>query len=112
MGSYKCGKKWKFYFGFRRDTTVVADSFDVGLWISQRDFLAFDYVSHFDDLPRWQTLGDADVAAAMPVIVEYGLMNISAMRAVSKQCPCGKLVSVDERRIDAAGLSAHTHHVS
>ena len=60
-----------FYFGFRRDITVVADSFDVGLWISQRDFLAFDYVSHFDDLPRWQTLGDADVAAAMPVIVEW-----------------------------------------
>jgi putative ABC transport system permease protein len=60
-----------FYFGFRRDITVVADSFDTDLWVSQREFLAFDYVSHFDDLPRWQVLGDADVAAAMPVIVEW-----------------------------------------
>jgi putative ABC transport system permease protein len=64
-----------FYFGFRRDITVVADSFDVDLWISQREFLAFDYVAHFDDLPRWQALGDADVAAAMPVIVEWSRMR-------------------------------------
>ena len=64
-----------FYFGFRRDITVIADSFDADLWISQREFLAFDYVAHFDDLPRWQTLGDADVAAAMPVIVEWSRMR-------------------------------------
>ncbi len=64
-----------FYFGFRRDITVVADCFDVDLWISQREFLAFDYVAHFDDLPRWQAVGDADVSAAMPVIVEWSRMR-------------------------------------
>lgn len=60
-----------FYFGFQRDITVVGDSFDADLWISQREFLAFDYVAHFDDVPRYQALSDADVAAAMPVIVEW-----------------------------------------
>jgi hypothetical protein len=60
-----------FYFGFLRDITVVADSFDADLWISQRKLLAFDYVAHFDDLPQWQALADADVAGAMPVVVEW-----------------------------------------
>ena len=64
-----------FYFGFRRDITVVGDSFDADLWISQREFLAFDYVAHFDDLPRWQACSDPDVAAAMPVIVEWSRMR-------------------------------------
>jgi putative ABC transport system permease protein len=60
-----------FYWGFRRDITVEADSFDADLWISQRELLAFDYVEHFDDLARWQVLSDRDVVAAMPVIAEW-----------------------------------------
>jgi ABC-type antimicrobial peptide transport system permease subunit len=60
-----------FYFGFRRDITVVADSFDADLWISQRELLAFDHVAHFDDLPLWQTRTDTDVRAAAPIIIEW-----------------------------------------
>jgi hypothetical protein len=30
-----------FYFGFRRDITVVPDSFDTDLWISHCELLAF-----------------------------------------------------------------------
>ena len=60
-----------FYFGFRRDITIVGDAFDADLWISQREFLAFDHVAHFDDLPRWQALSDDGVSAAMPVIADW-----------------------------------------
>ena len=64
-----------FYFGFRRDITIVGDSFDADLWISQRAFLAFDYVAHLDDLSCLLALSDADVSHAMPVIVEWSRMR-------------------------------------
>jgi putative ABC transport system permease protein len=60
-----------FYFGFTRDITVVADSFDADLWISQRELLAFEYVAHFDDLPLWQIRNDAGVRAAAPIIIDW-----------------------------------------
>ena len=60
-----------FYFGFRRDITVVPDSFDADLWVSQRELLAFDYAAHFDDLQLWQTRDDAEVRAAAPVIIDW-----------------------------------------
>lgn len=64
-----------FYLGFRRDITVVADSFDADLWITQNELLAFDYVAHFDDLVCSQVLSDADVIAAMPIIAEWSRMR-------------------------------------
>lgn len=64
-----------FYFGFRRDITIVGDSFDADLWISQRALLAFDYVMPFDDLPRYQALEDPEVVAAMPVIADWSRMR-------------------------------------
>jgi putative ABC transport system permease protein len=60
-----------FYLGFRRDITVVPDSFDAELWISQRSLLSFDYPTHFDDLPRWETLQDVDVEAASGIIADW-----------------------------------------
>lgn len=60
-----------FYLGFRRDITIISDSFDADLWVSQRTLEAFDYVSHFDDLPRMQVLGDNDVLAATGIIAEW-----------------------------------------
>lgn len=60
-----------FYLGFRRDITVVADSVEADLWVSQRQLLAFDYVAHFDDLARWQVLSDSDVTAVMPLVAEW-----------------------------------------
>jgi putative ABC transport system permease protein len=60
-----------FYLGFRRDITIVPDSFAADLWVSQRALLSFDYPSHFDDLPRWQVLEDADVEAASGIIADW-----------------------------------------
>lgn len=64
-----------FYCGFRRDITVVEDSFVADLWISQRTLLTFDYVAHFDDLTQWEVRDDPDVLAAMSVIAEWGQMR-------------------------------------
>jgi len=80
-----------FYFGFRRDITVVADSFDADLWISQREVLNFDYVAPFDDLARWQAGGDPDVAGAMPVIVDWSRMR----RLPGGATEDGQIVGVD-----------------
>jgi putative ABC transport system permease protein len=60
-----------FYLGFRRDITVVPDAFDADLWISQRALLAFDYLTRFDDLPRWQAMQDRDVQAATGIVTEW-----------------------------------------
>src|SRR5712672_1619669 len=60
-----------FYLGFRRDITVVPDAFDADLWVSQRSLLAFDYLTHFDDLPRWQVRQDPEVIAATGIIAEW-----------------------------------------
>src|SRR5438034_251361 len=59
------------YLGFRRDITVVADSFDADLWVSQRKNISFDYVAHFDDVPHLQVLADPDVSGAMPIIADW-----------------------------------------
>ena len=53
-----------FYLGFRRDITVVPDSFEADLWLSQRSLLTFDCLAHIDDLVLWQVLEDRDVQAA------------------------------------------------
>ena len=60
-----------FYFGFRRDITVIPDSFDADLWVSQRELLSYDYVAHFDDLVRWDVLQDVDVEAASGIITDW-----------------------------------------
>lgn len=80
-----------FYFGFRRDITVVADAFDADLWVSQRELLAFDYVAHFDDLPLWLVRGDADVTAATPVIIEWA----RTWRARDGATENGQIVGLD-----------------
>jgi putative ABC transport system permease protein len=80
-----------FYFGFRRDITVVADSFDADLWVSQRELLAFDYAAHFDDLPLWQIRGDAEVHAAAPVIIDWPRVR----RVPDGATESGQLVGLD-----------------
>jgi putative ABC transport system permease protein len=64
-----------FYLGFRRDITVIGDSFDADLWVSQREHLAFDYTAHFDDVPHLQVLADPDVSGAMPIIADWSRMR-------------------------------------
>lgn len=60
-----------FFLGFQRDITIVPDSFDADLWVSQQPVLAFDYLTVFDDLPRTVVLGDAEVQAAAGIIAEW-----------------------------------------
>src|ERR1700674_5289381 len=79
-----------FYFGFRRDITVVSDSFDADLWFSPRPLLASDYAIHMDDLPVTNALADGDVFAAMGVIIEW-----SRMRSLSGAAENGQVVGVD-----------------
>ncbi len=80
-----------FYFGFRRDITVVSDSFDADLWISQRHLFSIDYVSHMDDLPASQALTDGDVVAVMPVIYEWSQIRSLPNGATEE----GKTLGVD-----------------
>jgi putative ABC transport system permease protein len=102
-----------FYFGFRRDITVVGDSFDADLWISQRAFLAFDYVAHFDDLSYFQALSDADVSYAMPVVVEWSRVRRLPDGAIDD----GQIIGLDlnsglkvdlgtDQKLDVASLLA------
>lgn len=86
-----------FYFGFRRDITVVADSFEADLWVSQRELLAFDYVAHFDDLPVWQVRSEAGVQAAAAVIMDWARVR----RLPDGATESGQVVGVDF----TAGLS-------
>ncbi len=60
-----------FFLGFLRDITIVPDSVEADLWVSQRTLLVFDYLAHFDDLPRMEVLSDRDVQAAAGVIAEW-----------------------------------------
>jgi putative ABC transport system permease protein len=80
-----------FYFGFIRDITVVSDSFDADLWISQQHLLSIDYVSQMDDLPAAQALSDEGVATVMPVIYDWSLIRILPHGATEE----GKTLGVD-----------------
>lgn len=60
-----------FYRGFQKDITIVADSIEADLWVSQSPLLVFDYVAHFDDLPRLDLLGDEGVEAVAGLVVEW-----------------------------------------
>lgn len=80
-----------FYFGFLRDITVVSDSFDADLWISQPHLLSIDYVSQMDDLPAAQALSDGEVAAVMPVIYEWSLIRCQPHGATEE----GKTLGLD-----------------
>lgn len=61
-----------FYFGFRRDITIIQDSFEVDLWITPRFILVFDSPAAFDDLVLARVLGEARVAAASRIVVDFG----------------------------------------
>jgi len=80
-----------FYLGFRRDITVVADSFDADLWVSARELLTYDYVAHFDDLARWQVLEDMDVKAASGIITEW----VRFRRAVDGATDSAQVLGID-----------------
>lgn len=80
-----------FYFGFKQDISVVADSIHADLWISQRELLTFDYVAHFDDLMLWQARNDGEVRMASPVIVDWA----NVRRLSDGATESGQIVGLD-----------------
>ncbi len=46
--------QWGFYFGYKRDTTVVLDAFDADIWIVPKGQVAFDGFAAIDDLAYWK----------------------------------------------------------
>jgi hypothetical protein len=65
-----------FYFGFRRDITIVQDSFDVDLWVASREILGFDFAGNCDDLVLAKVLGHSSVQAASRVVVDFSKWRI------------------------------------
>jgi putative ABC transport system permease protein len=96
-----------FYRGFQRDITIVADSVRADLWVTEHPLLAFDYVAHFDDLPRSVILGDGDVQAAAGLIIEW----VRLRRAADGATDSAQLVGFDfYAGVDADfGVSRHMH---
>ncbi|MBM4059892.1 MAG: FtsX-like permease family protein [Planctomycetes bacterium] len=60
-----------FYFGFRRDITIVPDSFDADLWVSSRPLLTFDFAAPFDDLAWTTALSTPGVRATTRVVAAF-----------------------------------------
>lgn len=71
-----------FYFGFRRDITVVPDAFGADLWVSARELLSFDFPATFDDLALTTTLSQPGVQAATRVVAEFSRWRIPATGAM------------------------------
>jgi len=66
-----------FYFGFRRDITIVQDSFDADLWVASRAMLGFDFPASFDDLALPKVLSHPNVQAASPVVADFAKWRVS-----------------------------------
>src|SRR5438270_13880637 len=60
-----------FYFGFRRDITVVIDSIDADIWVVPKNQPLFDGWGAMDDLGYWKLMGHPDVAAISRVVWGY-----------------------------------------
>ncbi len=65
-----------FYFGFKRDITVVQDSFNADVWIAPRALLSFDYAVHLDDAAYWQARSASGVASAARVVFDWSKWRI------------------------------------
>lgn len=60
-----------FYFGFRRDITVVLDSVDADVWVVPRNQPLFDGWVAMDDLGYWKILGHPDVQGVSRIVWGY-----------------------------------------
>lgn len=60
-----------FYFGFRRDITVVLDSIDADIWVIPKNQPLFDGWVAMDDLCYWKMMGHPDVAGLSRVVWGY-----------------------------------------
>ena len=70
-----------FYFGFKRDITVVQDSFAADLWVVPKALLTFEYAPHFDDAAYWKVLSVPGVSRASRVVFDWSKWRIPATGA-------------------------------
>jgi putative ABC transport system permease protein len=65
--------QWGFYFGYKRDTTVVLDAFDADVWIVPKGQTTFDSFTSIDDLAYWKAKELPNVQNAARVV--WGLAS-------------------------------------
>ncbi len=64
--------QWGFYFGYKRDTTVVLDALDADIWIIPKGQPTFDGFATIDDLAYWKAKDLPDVQKAARVVWGVG----------------------------------------
>ncbi len=60
--------QWGFYFGYRRDTTIVLDAFDADIWIIPKGQSTFDGFTTIDDRAYWKAKDLPEVEKAARVV--------------------------------------------
>ena len=60
--------QWGFYFGYRRDTTVVLDAFDADIWIIPKGQSTFDGFTTIDDRAYWKAKDLPEIEKAARVV--------------------------------------------
>ncbi len=60
--------QWGFYFGYRRDTTIVLDAFDADIWIIPKGQSTFDGFTTIDDRAYWMAKDLPEIAKAARVV--------------------------------------------
>src|SRR5580658_5419966 len=60
--------QWGFYFGYRRDTTVVINLFDADLWIIPKGQTSVDGFTAIDELAYWRAKEPPEIETAARII--------------------------------------------
>ncbi len=60
--------QWGFYFGYKRDTSVVLVAFDADIWIVPKGQTTFDGFTTMDDMAYWKAKELPGVAKAARVV--------------------------------------------
>jgi putative ABC transport system permease protein len=60
-----------FYLGYKRDITVILDSYDADVWIAPKGQLSFDGWDYIDDLAYRKVQGDPQIAESSLLVCGY-----------------------------------------
>jgi putative ABC transport system permease protein len=102
--------QWGFYFGYKRDTSVVLDAFDADIWIVPKGQTTFDGFTSIDDLAYWKAKDLPDVQQAARVVWGIApfrhLVNGAAQRVqiLGVEFESGLAVHLDAGNDDLASL--------
>ncbi len=64
--------QWGFYFGYRRDTTVVINLFDADLWIVPKGQTSIDGFTTIDELAYWRAKELPQIDSAARIVWSVG----------------------------------------